>query len=141
MAENTNINTIPISKETTLVRVEMEPEETARQGGLRIGDVIDHMFNSGAPQHVVVDIYDGHHSSITSYSLARIRIPGVPRKYLVTRIKYMDELGVFTPTQGRIILDPSDEALFDDMRVSKGSLWQNSWRVEMRLRLPNVSVD
>lgn len=106
MNKNENINTIPISKEAALVRVEMGPDESARQGGLKIGDVLDHMFNSGAPQHVVVDIYDGHYSSITSYSNARIRIPGVPRKYLATRIKYMDELGVFTPTQGRIVLDP-----------------------------------
>lgn len=141
MNKNENINTIPISKEASLVRVEMGPDESARQGGLKIGDVLDHMFNSGAPQHVVVDIYDGRYSSITSYSNARIRIPGVPRKYLATRIKYMDELGVFTPTQGRIVLDPNDEVPFDDMRVSKGSLWRDNWHMELWLRLPSVSVN
>jgi len=140
MNKNENINTIPISKEATLVRVEMQSDESARQGGLKIGDVLDHMFNSGAPQHVVVDIYAGNYS-MSSYSQARIRIPGVPRKYLATRIKYMDGLGVFTPTKGRIILDPNDEALFDDMRVSKGSLWRDNWHMELRLRLPSVSVN
>lgn len=141
MKKNENINTIPISKEAALVRVEMGSDESARQGGLKIGDVLDYMFNSGAPQHIVVDIYDGHYSSITSYSKARIRIPGVPRKYLATRIKYMDELGVFTPTKGRIILDSNDEALFDAMRVHKGSLWRDNWHMELRLRLPSVSVN
>lgn len=140
MNKNENINSIPISKEAALVRVEMGSDESARQGGLKIGDVLDYMFNSGAPQHVVVDIYDGHYSSITSYSKARIRIPGVPRKYLATRIKYMDELGVFTPTQGRIILDPNDEALFDNLRVRKNSLWQDKWCIELYLRLPSVFV-
>lgn len=140
MTETTNINTIPISREATLVRVEMKPDDSARQGGIKIGDVLDYMFNSGAPQHVVVDIYDGNYF-IGSYSRARIRIPGVSRKYLATRIKYMDELGVFTPTKGRIILDPSDKALSDDMRVSRGSLWQNNWRIELYLRLPNISVN
>lgn len=141
MNKNENINTIPISKEAALVRVEMESDESARQGGLKIGDVLNHMFNSGAPQHVVVDIYDGHYSSMTSYSKARIRIPSVPRKYLTTHIRYMDELGVFTPTKGKIILDPNDEALFDNLRVRKNSLWQDKWRIELYLRLPSVSVD
>lgn len=141
MNKTENINTIPISKEAALVRVEMGPDESARQGGLKIGDVLDYMFNSGASQYVVVDIYDGHYSSIASYSKARIRIPGVPRKYLATRIKYMDELGVFTPTKGRIILDPNDDALFDDMRVHKGSLWRDNWHMELYLRLPSVSVN
>lgn len=140
MTETTNINTIPISREATLVRVEMKPDDSARQGGIKIGDVLDYMFNSGAPQHVVVDIYDGNYF-IGSYSRARIRIPGVSRKYLATRIKYMDELGVFTPTKGRIILDPSDKALSDDMIVSRSSLWQNNWRIELYLRLPNISVN
>ena len=36
MNKNENINTIPISKETTLINVEMLPDETARQGGLQI---------------------------------------------------------------------------------------------------------
>lgn len=138
MNKNENINTIPINKEATLLRVELEPDESARQGGLRISDVLDHMFNSGNPQHVVVDIYDGHYSSIISYSNARIRIPGVPRKYLAARIKYRDELGVLTPTQGRIILDPNDKALVEDMRVSKASPWRDNWRVELHLRLPNI---
>ena len=56
MTKTANINTVPISQESTLVRVEMKPDESARQGGLKIGDVLDHMFNSGALQHVVVDI-------------------------------------------------------------------------------------
>lgn len=141
MNKTTNINTIPINQEATLVRVEMKPDESARQGGLKIGDVLDHMFNSGNPQHVLVDIYDGHYSSISSYSQARIRIPGVARKYLATRIKYKDELGVFTPTQGRVILDPNDESLFDDMRVHKGSLWQDDWYLGFYLRLPNILVN
>lgn len=111
MNKNENINTIPISKEATLINIKMVPDETARQGGLQIGDVLDHMFNSDNPQHVVVDIYDGDCTPGETYSLARIRIPGVPRKYLATHIRYFDEIGVLTPTQGRIILDPNDEAL------------------------------
>jgi hypothetical protein len=140
MTKTANINTVPISQESTLVRVEMKPDESARQGGLKIGDVLDHMFNSGALQHVVVDIYDGDYF-IGSYSRARIRIPGVSRKYLAARIKYMDELGVFTPTKGRIILDPNDEALFDGGGVHKGSLWQDNWHMDLYLRLPSVSVN
>ena len=111
MTKHENINTIPISKETTLINVEMLPDETARQGGLQIDDVLDHMFNSGNPQSVVVDIYDGNDTPGSSYSLARIRIPGLPRKYLATNIRYFDEIGVLTPNQGRIILDTNDEVL------------------------------
>ena len=141
MTKTTNINTLPISKEVTLINVEMLPDETARQGGLQIGDVLDHMFNSGNPQPVVVDIYDGNDTPGSSYSLARIRIPSVPRKYLATHIRYFDEIGVLTPTQGRIILDPNDEVLKKDMIVCKDSCWREEWYIFLCLRLPYVSVN
>jgi hypothetical protein len=141
MNKNENINTIPISKEATLINMEMLPDEIARQGGLQIGDVLDHMFNSDNPQHVVVDIYDGNDTPGSSYSLARIRIPGVPRKYLATHIRYFDEIGVLTPTQGRIILDPNDEVLKKDMIVCKDSCGGEEWYIFVRLRLPYVSVN
>lgn len=141
MTKHENINTIPISKETTLINVEMLPDETARQGGLQIGDVLDHMFNSGNPQPVVVDIYDGNDTPGSSYSLARIRIPGVPRKYLATYIRYFDEIGVLTPTQGRIILDPNDEVLKKDMIVCKDPCGREEWYIFVCLRLPYVSVN
>lgn len=141
MTKTTNINTIPISKETTLINLEMLPDEIARQGGLQIDDVLDHMFNSGNPQHVVVDIYDGDDTPGSAYSLARIRIPGVPRKYLATHIRYFDEIGVLTPTQGRIILDPNDEALKKDMIFCTDSCGREAWYIFLRLRLPYVSVN
>lgn len=141
MNKNENINTIPISKEATLINMEMLPDEIARQGGLQIGDVLDHMFNSDNPQHVVVDIYDGNDTPGSSYSLARIRIPGVPRKYLAIQIRYFDEIGVLTPTQGRIILDPNDEVLKKDMIVCKDSCGREEWYIFVRLRLPYVSVN
>jgi hypothetical protein len=141
MNKNENINTIPISKEATLINIKMVPDETARQGGLQIGDVLDHMFNSDNPQHVVVDIYDGDCTPGETYSLARIRIPGVPRKYLATHIRYFDEIGVLTPTQGRIILDPNDEVLKKDMLVCKDSCGREDWYIYLCLRLPSVSVN
>ena len=141
MNKNENINTIPISKEATLINIEMVPDETARQGGLQIGDVLDHMFNSDNPQHVVVDIYDGDCAPGETYSLARIRIPGVPRKYLATHIRYFDEIGVLTPTQGRIILDPNDQVLKKDMLVCKDSCGREDWHICLCLRLPTVSVN
>lgn len=141
MTKTTNINTIPISKETTLINVEMLPDETARQGGLQIDDVLDHMFNSSNTQPVVVDIYDGNNTPSSAYSLARIRIPGVPRKYLATQIRYFDEIGVLTPTQGRIILDPNDEVLKKDMIVCKDSFGREDWYIFLCLRLPYVSVN
>lgn len=141
MTKTTNINTIPISKETTLINVEMLPDETARQGGLQIDDVLDHMFNSSNTQPVVVDIYDGNDTPSSAYSLARIRIPGVPRKYLATQIRYFDEIGVLTPTQGRIILDPNDEVLKKDMIVCKDSFGREDWYIFLCLRLPYVSVN
>ena len=139
MTKTTNINTIPISKEVTLVK--MLPDETARQGGLKIGDVLDHMFNSDNPQSVVVDIYDGDDTPGSAYSLARIRIPGVPRKYLATYISYFDEIGVLTPTQGRIILDLNDEVLKKDMIVCADSCGLEEWYIFVRLRLPSVFVN
>ena len=141
MTKTTNINTIPISKETTLINVEMLPDETARQGGLQIDAVLDHMFNSSNTQPVVVDIYDGNDTPSSAYSLARIRIPGVPRKYLATQIRYFDEIGVLTPTQGRIILDPNDEVLKKDMIVCKDSFGREDWYIFLCLRLPYVSVN
>jgi hypothetical protein len=141
MTKTTNINTIPISKETTLINMEMLPDETARQGGLQIDDVLDHMFNSSNTQPVVVDIYDGNDTPSSAYSLARIRIPGVPRKYLATQIRYFDEIGVLTPTQGRIILDPNDEVLKKDMIVCKDSFGREDWYIFLCLRLPYVSVN
>lgn len=119
----------------------MLPDETARQGGLQIGDVLDHMFNSSNTQPVVVDIYDGNDTPGSAYSLARIRIPGVPRKYLATHIRYFDEIGVLTPTQGRIILDPNDEALKKDLIVCKDSCGREEWYIFLRLRLPYISVN
>lgn len=141
MAKHENINTIPISKETTLINMEMLPDETARQGGLQIDDILDHMLNSSNPQPVVVDIYDGNDTPGNSYSLARIRIPGLPRKYLATHIRYFDEIGVLTPTQGRIILDPNDEVLKKDMIVCKDPCGREEWYIFVCLRLPYVSVN
>ena len=140
MSDPKHVNCIPINKESTLVRVEIRPNKTTRQGGLQIDDVLDYLFNHDGLQHVVVDIHEGYHSRISNYSLAHIRIPGVARKYLAARINYKDSLGVFVPQTGIFALDLKDETITQNMRIHRGPKYGNDWSIELHLWLPNISL-
>ena len=98
------INTLPLNT-TQNIHLTISPDNTKPKGGLSHKKLFTHLLTEKKP--VIVDITTGHHSSLTTYSRAQIRLTEKQKKHLTVRIDYKTSMGVLVPTSGRFTIDPT----------------------------------
>ena len=98
------INTLPLNTNQN-IHITIGPDHTEPKGGLSYKKLINHLLIEKKP--VVVDIIEGHHSTLTTYSQVQIRLTEKQKNHLAARIDYKTSMGVLVPTHGRFIIDPT----------------------------------
>lgn len=124
-------NTLPIDiKQNITMRIGADP--IARKGGVPYRSVIEALLSDTDPHPIVVDITSGHNSPGYSYSEAKIRLFEDQKRYLAVRIRYPKPLGVFTPKEGRFVID-SRSLPAENIKMYWGDQYmlEPNWRVDV----------
>lgn len=98
------INTLPLNTNQNILLI-IKPDISVPKGGLSYKKLINHLLVEKKP--VVVDIIEGHHSTLNTYSRVQIRLTEKQKNHLAARIDYKTSVGVLVPTHGRFIIDPT----------------------------------
>lgn len=124
-------NTLPINmSQNVTMRIRANP--VARKGAYR--NVLDALSSDTAPHPVIVDVISGHHDFGRSYSEAQIRLSEGQKRHLAARIEYSEPLGMFTPKEGRFMINPRTLPT-ESLKVHWGNQYavEPEWYVEVTL--------
>ena len=134
-------NTLPINmSQNVTMRISANPG--ARKGGVPYRSVLDVLSSDTAPHPVIVDVVSGHHGLGRSYSEAQIRLSEDQKRHLAARIEYSEPLGMFTPKEGRFMINPRTLPA-ENLKIHWGDQYavEPEWYIEVTLPVSTLEDD